>query len=272
MPIAVASLGSIGDTNTRSVYTCSIFQAPEANALILVGVVNTAAAGTVLGVSSVSGAGMEFSLVTSGISFGAANGSETHHISLWRSMAASTISSVISVSSPVVASGCAIVVDQVSGVNTSGTSGSGALSVNSTTDDAAGAASAVTLIAASATSTADAWYSLGGVVSTGADTPGLTYTLLQSAGYATPSATVESAWTALSTGTTSSWAAASQRRGAIMVGLVAADPVIASSSGAGWTREAVSSHRAFPPRLRNEFWVEIGHSTSTFPELDTREN
>lgn len=227
--ISIATLGSVGDTNARSTYTCSVTAAPSANNLVLVGVLNTMAAGTVVTPSSVSGCGMVFSLVTSGISFGGAQGSETHFISLWRSMSATPSSSVVSVNLPTNGTGCAILVHQVSGVSTSGTSGANALGKSATSDDAQGSASAVSANGGSATSTANAWFTIDCPVAQARDNPGNGYTVLQNAAYATPSVNLASAYNLDDTAGQSVWTGNSQRRAAIVVELVADNPGGSSS-------------------------------------------
>jgi hypothetical protein len=43
--------------------------------------------------------------------------------------------------------------------------------------------------------------------------------------------------------------------------------------GAQWVwQEKSRGHRTFPPRTRDEYWVEFGHEESTNPALDTRQD
>ena len=228
MSFAVASLGSLGDTAARSTYTCSVTGAPGANTLVLVGVLGSAAIGTPVQPSSVSGCGMVFSLVTSSLTYNPNTvGSELHNLSVWRSMTASPVSSVVSALFGVTGTGCAMHVLQVSGVSTSGASGANAVAHSIASRDN-GSDSALTATGPSAASTANAWVSFAGISASAAnDTPGQNWTLIDAAGYSTPSTGLESGWTTLSTGTTAVWSGAgANRRAAIVVEIVLDNPSV----------------------------------------------
>src|SRR5690348_3326055 len=97
MTFTVTSLGSVGDTNARSTHTCALSRAPAPNTLVLVEVVVTDAAGTPVQPSSVSGAGLVFSMVGSSLTFNPTTvGSQLANLSLWRSMGTNPSSSMIS--------------------------------------------------------------------------------------------------------------------------------------------------------------------------------
>lgn len=232
MSLSFVSLGALGDTNARSTYTCSVQRSPGANTLVLVGVIGTATLGTVVPPSAISGCGMEFSLVTSDTSFGGTQGNETHVISLWRSMAASPVSSLISVNFSISMTGCAVLVTEVSGVSTSGTSGAKAATQSAISNDQAGSDSAITIRGPSAVSTANGWFSIGGIVAAGlAEAPQQNWIQLDEVGYSTPSVGLASGYTLLSTGTTAVWlGGGAQRRGGVIVEIVLDNPVVITPS------------------------------------------
>ncbi len=222
----VAALGAKGDTNSRSVYTCELTGSPSAGNLVLVGVIVNDAGGSATGPSSVSGLGMVFVSVSS-VSFGNTAGTETHHLSLWRGMASSPSGSVVSVAlaSP---NGCAIVVDEVSVVSQSGTSGSkaaGQSSVSFNTNNN----SAVTLIAPSAASTQNGWYAIDGLnANDTGDLPADKWSLSTAAAFTANGTGIHSGFTTLSTATRSYWTGTGAvRRATILVELVGDNPIVA---------------------------------------------
>jgi hypothetical protein len=223
--VSAAVLGSLADTEARSAYTCALGQAPTANNLILVGVLVSDTAGTPVEPTGVIGGGMVFSLITSSVTYNGAVASELHNLSAWRSMSASPVNSVITATFPNAGTGCAMLVHEVSGVSTSGTSGDRAVAKSAISEDNGGA-SAITIVGPSATSTANAWLSLLGISASGStDTPGHDWSFLESTGYGTPATGIKSAWTTLSTGTVATWIGpGAERRGAIMIELVADNP------------------------------------------------
>lgn len=245
MTIDVAVLGSRGDTNTRSAYTCEVTGSPAANNMVLIGVIVNDAAGTPTVPSSVSGMGMVFSL-ESNVSFaGAGAGAETHNLSLWRSMGLAPDTSTVTVALSASPNGCAIQVFEVSGVSTSGSSGTQGAGQSFTTFTANNN-SAVTGVAPSAASTANAWFSLEGVnASDGGDLPGANWTFLAVNSFTGNATGLHSAWTALSTGTTSVWTGVSIRRGVIQLELVADNPVVVGVP-VGYQRQSRQPDRVPP--------------------------
>lgn len=225
MTVSPALLGSVGDTNARSVYTCALSDAPEPNTLVLVGVLVSDAGGTPVQPTGVIGAGMVFSLITSSVTYNGSVGNELHNLSAWRSMAAAPVNSVISATFPNDGSGCAMLVYEVSGVSQSGTSGDRAVGRSAISEDAGGS-SALTVFGPSATSTANAWLSFLGISASGStDTPGFNWSFLNQVGYGTPATGIKSAWTTLSTGTTATWVGpGAERRGGIIIELVTDNP------------------------------------------------
>lgn len=228
MSASPALLGSLADTEARSVYTCALTDAPQPNALVLVGVLVSDTAGTPVEPTSLAGAGLVFSLITSSITYNGGAGSELHNLSAWRSMGVSPVNSVISATFPNSGTGCAMLVYEVSGVSQSGTSGDRAIGKSAITEDG-GANSAITAFGPSATSTANAWMSFLGISASGStDTPGFNWTFLDAAGYSNPATGLKSAWTTLSTGTTATWIGpGGERRGAVIIELVSDNPVAA---------------------------------------------
>ena len=228
MSIAVASLGAMGDTNTRSVYTCPVTGSPGANSMLLVGVIVNDAAGSPIAPSSVSGLNMVFSLESS-VSFGGAGaGAETHNISLWRSMSPSPDASLISVAFASGPNGCAILVNEISGVSTSGSSGTNGAGQSATSFNT-GNSSAVTLSAPSAASTANAWFAIEGEnLNDTTDRPADNWSFLTAASFTANGSGIHSAWTGLSTATRSYWTGSgAARRATILLELVADNPVVA---------------------------------------------
>lgn len=199
MAFAVTSIGSVGNTAQISAYTCALSRTPASDALVLVSVAITDTSPTVVEPTSVAGGGITFSLVTSSITF---DGTSTN-LSVWRAMG-TFFSSIITASFPNNATGCAMLVAEVSGVSTAGTNGSSA--VGQSANSALEGDASLTIIAPSATSTANAWYS---VLASNAgdvdDAPNRNYTAVDAVTFATPSTTLESAWTTLSTGTITTW-------------------------------------------------------------------
>jgi hypothetical protein len=227
MAFGVTSLGSKGDTNQRSDFTCTLSRAPANNALVLVGVLNSDTAGTPVQPSSVSGAGLVFSLVTSSITFSPIAANQVENLSVWRSMGSGLVNSVITANFPNNTTGCVILVTEVSGLSTSGTSGANAIgkSANSAAD---AGTSALTIFGPSATSTGNAWFSVVGVNTAAAvDVPNPNWVALDSSSYPTPNTGMFSGWTTLSTGTTVWWNGAGSRdRAGTTVELVLDNPPV----------------------------------------------
>lgn len=223
MTITVASLGSVGDTAARSTYTCAISRAPAANTLVLVGVLGTAAAGTPVQPSSVSGAGLVFSLVTSSVTYNPTTpGSQLANISLWRSMGGSPSGSLISALFGVTGTGCAMLVTEVSGVSTSGTSGANAVGQSFTTSS--DNTNAATVFGSSATTAGSAWFSLIGLDKSNTNNVAAdnNWVSIESCAYSTPASAIWSSWTDKSGPTSVHWSMGvnSQNGGAFLVELV----------------------------------------------------
>lgn len=224
MAIAATSLGSLGDTANISTYTCTLARPPAANALLIALVdVTEANAATGLEPTSVRGADFIFSLVTSSITF--TLGASDRNFSVWRSMRPTAPSgTTVGVTFSSAQSGCCVIVTEFTGVDTSGTSGAGA--VNQSANSGVVTASALTLIGPVAANVNNAWFSGEAVGTSSAgdtDVPNLNYTNLDKVNQGTPNATVHSAWTTLSTGTITGWqGSGSQQRVGCLVEIVAA--------------------------------------------------
>lgn len=227
MAIAVTSLGSLGDTANISTYTCTLARAPAANALLIATVQATDLAGTPVEPTSVRGADFIFSLITSSITYNPVTvGSQIFNISHWRSMRPTAPSgTTVGATFPNAATGCCILVTEFTGVDTSGTSGSGA--IGSSANSLWEGQSSLTLMGPAAGNANNAWYSGMGIgvgqVANDLDTPDGNYTDLDQANYTTPAAGAHSAWTTLSTGTLMRWSGSgSQQRAGCLIEIVAA--------------------------------------------------
>lgn len=265
MSLAVTSLGSVGDTAARSDYTCALSRAPGSNTAVMVAVQVTDGAGTAVEPTSVVGAGLVFSLLTSSITFAPiSTASATFNLSAWRGMGASPDGSLITATFPNNATGCAILVCEVSGVSTSGISGANAVggSATSAADSATGV-SVLTVIGPSAGSTGNGWLLFAGANTSG-DSAGLNYLALDKANYSSPVAALLSAWTDLSTGTmVPVGAGTNQHRAGILIELVLDTP---SSGGGGTTSSSpvgrrvrlapVPSHLTGPIAQTLRLWYE----------------
>jgi hypothetical protein len=230
--LGFTSLGSLGDTAARSSYTCTLSREPANNALVLVSVLVTDAAGTPVEPTSVAGSGLVFSLATSSVTYApVAVGTELDNISIWRSMGAGLANSVITVTFPNSANGCNVLVTEVSGVSTSGTSGANAIGKSATSRADAGT-SALTIFIPSATSTANGWFASAGATTDATHEVGnLDWPSIDSVSHPTPNRRLTSAYTALSTASRM-WfnGAGSRDRGGIVLELVLDNPVVATPS------------------------------------------
>jgi hypothetical protein len=269
--VDVLSLGSLSETQARSAHTSSIMRAPADNALILVSVAVGATAGTPVEPTSVEGAGLSFSLITSSMTFDPVTvGSQLHNISIWRGMGTSLESSVITASFGITTTGCGILVAEVSGVSRRGNNGEAA--VGKSIGTRSGTSNGQLVNGPSATSVANAWYGVWGrgTASAAGIVPNVNYTFIDRIGFSTPGTGLHSAWTTLSSGNTMQWKAdVDGQNAAFLVELVGDNPQ--PSSGGQWAHGYGKGHRVFPPRVRNEFWVESGHQRSDDPATDTRE-
>src|SRR3990167_6919363 len=123
MALVFTSLASKGNTATRSTYTCAVLaRAPAANTLVLASIVVSDTAGTPVQPTAVASGSLVFSIVTSSISYNSI-ANPLHNQSVWRSMSATPDNSTITATFPNNATGCAIIITEVSGVSKSGTSG-----------------------------------------------------------------------------------------------------------------------------------------------------
>lgn len=228
MSITLVSLGSVGDTNARSAHTCTIFRAPADNALVLVSVLATDISGTAVEPTGVVGMGLTFSLITSSVSFGTI-ASPAYNLSAWRAMGSSVASSVVTATFNNNTNGCAMLVAEISGVSQGGSNGASAVGQSATTR--ADGVSRVTILGPSATSTVNAWLAMHSAASSEQGVPAFNFAIIDRAVYATPDAGLISAWTLLSTGTTSAWTSSGvDNRGGIIVELVADNPAIVFSA------------------------------------------
>lgn len=232
MTITVTSLGTASDTNSRSDYTIPLSVTPDANSLVLVGLLAEDAVGTVVPPSSVSGAGMVFTNLLSDFSFGPFTaGLQVQDMSIWRGMAASPSGSMITAHFPGSMTGFVAIALQVSGVSTSGTSGANATNSSATTA-ANGVGSLMVVAGGSAASTANAWLSFHGMTTSSTATSDGNWTDITTVGVLTPSGAISSAWTTLSTGTRVTWKSGSNTdRGGIILELVADNPAVSTSAG-----------------------------------------
>lgn len=204
MAIAATSIGSLGNTANSATYTCTLARAPAANALLIATVMCSDTAGTPVQPTSVRGADFVFSLITSSITFNPSTpGSQLDNVSHWRTMSPTAPSgTTVGATFANAATGCIILVTEFTGVDTSGTSGSGAIgsSANSDWDTQ----SSLTLMGPTAGNANNAWYAgmgLGAGAAGDTDAPDGNYTALDQANYNTPATGAHSAWTTLSTGT-----------------------------------------------------------------------
>jgi hypothetical protein len=271
--LVLTSLGSIGDTTARSANTCAVSRAPSDNALVLVSVINSDTVGTAVEPTTVAGAGLTFALVGSSLTFNPTTpGSQVHNMSLWRAMGTGLNGSVITADwSGNGNTGCAMLVEEISGVSIRGNNGEAATGHSNTS--ASNASLGLVVVAnQSAGSTINGWYCIQGQGTAGAVTVDGDWVQSTGTGYGLPSSGLFSAYTLLSTGTRVRWSTGgNENRGGIIVEIVAEDTPPSSAAG-GWLHSAQGHGiRAFPPRTRNEYWVEVGHQRSSNPATDTRE-
>lgn len=271
MALVFTSLGTQGDTNQLSAYTCNLIRAPNPNTLVLIGVVASDAVGTAVQPVSVAGAGLTFEMVGSSITYNPSTvGSQLHNLSLWRAMGTAPNDSQVTATLPNAGTGCAITVTEVSGVSKAGTNGDKAVS-SSTISFSDGTAS-LTVWTPSATSTADGWFSVvglgGSVVHSNGDWISVTGSAVS---YATPGSLIQSGYTTSASANSVRWlGAGGSDRGGVLTGIVADNPT--GQAGGQWAQAMVgTAERVFPPRTRSEFWVESGHGVNLDPATDTRE-
>lgn len=231
MAISAATLAVLASTSNAAAYTVATSRAPTANTLVLVYVSNNTTTAAV-DPSSVSGAGMVFSRVTS-VGYNTIATTLTR-ASVWRSMSAAPDTSNISVAFAHSLTGCHIHVYEFSGVSTSGTSGSAA--VGGSTISAVNATSSVTLFMPSFASTANAVFVSCDInLNSTADTPSSQFVEMAQGSNINPNHGSSSGWTSSSAVTQSVFSGAGAAdRGAIAVEIVADTPVIATGSGAGY--------------------------------------
>ncbi len=227
MAITIASLGTLGNTGNVASYGTTPIRAPAANATVLVGVVVSDTAGTPVEPTQVRGAGLTFSLVTSSVTW-ATVASPTANLSVWVGKGAAPDTSNFTADFPNAATGCAFIIHEVSGLTTVGSG----ISKSATSRNPAGtSASTLTIFAPSAGSTANAWLTFCATEGdSGNISPNLNlnWTALDVGTYSTPATRIESAWTTLSTGNTSSWTKeVASFLAAIQIELVADNPAAA---------------------------------------------
>lgn len=226
MGITVASIGSKGDTAARSAYTCPLTRAPDANKLVLVGViVNDTGAVPPTGVRSTS---MVFSQVTDAANFNNVGGGN-HDQTIWRSMSGTPDGSIVTVTFAANATGCAILVHEVSGISTSGTSGANAVGQSAIT--VKDGVSSLKVVGPSATSTANAWIAFQSAISTEVAVANSDFQQIDTVGFLTADTHIVSAWTTLSTGTSVTFTASGvDDRGITIIELVADNPAEAGGA------------------------------------------
>jgi hypothetical protein len=262
------SLGSVGNTNAgaASVLSCSVFRAPNPDTLILVGVGVSDTVGTPVQPVSVTGGGITWEMVGSSQTWGPINppGNELHNTSLWKGVAASTTSSLITATFPNNVTGVAMLVTEVSGSTRVGQVASSMVDGGSSN----------TVFAPAAIHPSNAWFSLHNVdESTNVESVGQNFTSLDSVNYITPSNWLYSAFTTLSGATMVEWgrAASSENRAGFLVEIL--DPASAANAGVvAWLHQGnwVRGVRSFAPRVRPAV-VEPGRTDAVEPYLDTTE-
>lgn len=272
----VTRLGSMGDTNARSAHTCELSRAPAANALVLVVVTNTDAAGTVVEPTDVSGAGLTFVLINSSVTFNPLTvGLEVENCSLWRASGAAPTASMITATFPNTTTGCLLMIDEISGVTSRGANGVNQVGGSATTRGNNNVSS-VTLFLPSAASTANAWYSFSAHGTTSAAVAQNNWIPLGSNGYLVPSCGASSAWTERSDATICVWThGTTEAHGSVGVEIVADNfvaPVQGATTAAQWGRgHVVNIPRLFTPRERGDYIVETGSAINDDPATDSRE-
>lgn len=227
MALGFTSLGSQGDTTARSTHTCGLSRAPDVGTLILVAIGVSATAGVPAPPSSVSGAGLVFSNITSDLSFGPFTaGSQLLDFSVWRSMATQGLtSSVISANFGFTSTGCNMIVIEVSGVSQSGTSGANAIASSSATTSTS--AQTLFFLGPSATSNGNGWISFWNRATTSLDgTANDNWVFLDGVNYSVPSNGLQSAYTTLFSANSSNWTSAiAQQHVGVLVEVVLDTPV-----------------------------------------------
>jgi hypothetical protein len=274
--IAVTSIGSWSDTASRSAFSCVLARAPEPSTLVLVSVLASDTAGTPVEPTGVIGVGETFSIVTSSVTYDPNTpGSETKNLSLWRALSAAPTASMITATFPNNAVGCCILVNEVSGVSKAGTNGSSAVSASATSRAENG--SKLTVFVPSATSTSNGWFAVCGSDDTLGVQAARGWVASDSTNHLTPNSALVSTYTLLHSVTSAIWSRAGSgtalNHAGIVIELVADNPAEpASVSTAQWAASmGCGGFRMFQPRIRNEYWVEVGHATTTDPATDTRE-
>lgn len=267
MTINITPLGRQGDTAARSSLTCDLLRAPFPNTLVLVSVLVADNTGTPTEPTDVSGAGLTFSLATSSITYNLiAQASSTHNLSVWKGMGVSPDSSLITATFSNANIGCAMMVNEVSGVTTVGSGGTTAIggSASSVVDSLV----TVTAFLPSAGSTANVWFASHGCGTSGIATALQNWSQLTQTNFLTPSTGLVSAWTTLSTATTSTWTnSATENKAVIALELVSDN----FTSVTGWMHnDWARGMRSFAPRVRSVV-LEPGRTDATDPYQDTSE-
>lgn len=217
MPLTAVSLLSVADTSNVAAFGGAPSRTPGANTLLLVGVNCSDTAGTPVEPTSVVGAGITFSLITSSQTYDPVTaGSQLHNLSAWRGMSASPDGSRFTVTLPNNGTGCAFNVIEVSGVSTAGTNGASA--VSQSISSRGGSASAQRVVLPSAGSTANGYVTFWGRGTQTLDgSANSTYDILDRCAYATPSTGLQSAFTALASQSSVNWTSGSAAQEAVIL-------------------------------------------------------
>lgn len=228
MAISVATIGGIAVTTNAAAYTIATTRAPTANTLVLVSISATSTT-AINNPSSVSGAGMVFSLVTN-VNYNTI-ATPLAGFSVWRGMTATPNTSNISIAFTGSKTGCIAFVHEFSGVSTSGTSGANA--VGASLISSINAASSVTLLGLSFASTANAaWVGCDINLNATTDAPNSQYIEIGQGAHASPTHGNSSGWTSSSAVTQCFFSGAgSADRGALFVEIVAAPATPGSGAG-----------------------------------------
>ena len=228
MAISAATLAVLASTTNAATYNVATSRAPAANTLVLVYVSGNTTSGAI-DPSSVSGAGMVFSLVTS-VGYNTIATPLTR-ASVWRSMSATPNTSGITAAFSHSITGCHIHVYEFSGVSKSGTSGANA--VGSSRISNVNATSSITLFLPSFASTANAAFVSCDInANSTADTPSSQFVEMAQGSNINPNHGSSSGWTSSSVVTQSVFSGGGAvDRGAIAVEIVADNP---PTGGAGY--------------------------------------
>lgn len=174
MALAAANLTSgVSNTDATSYDTASI--TPTANALVLLAV-SSRRSGATPSEPTASGCGLTWVVEDTQLSYSA--GTPNRRLTLFRGMGASPTTGAITISIADTQTECAWSVDEFTGVDTSGTNGSGAIVQNTSNNDAGSVATTCTLTLSSFASANNMAYGAKTHTGNTATTPGTGFTEL----------------------------------------------------------------------------------------------